>query len=124
MKDARDFPRLWTERVNGGEVDAVLALYGDGALLLSTFQARFISGREELRAYFAALMGRAGSAVRLDEESVVCQERGGLHLVSGLYAFCQQVACMNHEDAARFSFVLDLQAGGPIVHHHSSLLPD
>ena len=114
----------WVLMVNALEVDSVLALYDENAVLLPTFSDTLRTDKAGIRGYFEKLREENGVKVWLDEESVMEQAlANGLHAISGIYHW----RLGGDEGAvvieARFTFVMNLKLSSPILHHHSSQLP-
>ena len=114
----------WVSLVNALEVDGLLALYDDAAVLLPTFSDDLLTDKKGIRGYFEELATQQGIEVSVEENSVVEQSfSDGLRSLSGIYRwrFKQSDDALTFE--ARFTFILDLSRSAPILHHHSSQLP-
>ena len=110
--------------VNALEVDGVLALYDENAVLLPTFSDTLRNDKAGIRGYFEKLRDKNEVKVCLDEESLMEQALAdGVHAISGIYRW----HFGGDEEAvvieAKFTFVMDLNRSHPILHHHSSQLP-
>ena len=115
---------LWVSLVNALEVDDLLALYHEDAVLLPPFSNDLLTDKEGIRGYFEELVTQQEIEVSVDENSMVAQSLSdGLHSLSGIYRwrFKKSDDALTFE--ARFTFILDLSRPSPILHHHSSQLP-
>ena len=89
-------------------LDAVLALYSDSAVLIPTLSSRMCTTHAERRSYFVNFL----ETLKHDPQILWHAHLGdGVH--AGLYRFGASLT-------ARFTFVV---RDGQIVHHHSSQIP-
>ena len=113
----------WVMLVNALEVESVLALYDENAILLPTFSEDIRNDEAGIQGYFEKLRDKNGVEVWLDEETIMEQPLAdGLHAISGIYRW----RFGGDEESvvvARFTFVMNLRLSSPILHHHSSQLP-
>ena len=58
-----DIPRLWSDLINDGDVEGVLALYAENAPLFATFDPQPLDRPEQRRKYFEGFLGRPGAGV-------------------------------------------------------------
>jgi len=115
----------WVRRVNAIDAEAVLALYSDDAILLPTFSQQIRSSRQDIKAYFETLAGHKRVVVKVHESSVVVQSLSGqFHSIAGTYSWTFEKDDEVREFEARFTYVMDLARDGPILHHHSSVMPE
>ncbi len=124
MKTPEELLKRWMGCVNGGDIDSLVALYREDAVLIPTFSNRILKGHDALRGYFERLSGREDLSIALHEKTLVLQSLGGsVQTLSGIYnwRFAVDGEILNFE--ARFSYLLDLSSESPIVHHHSSQIP-
>lgn len=110
----------WVERLNRGDIDAVVAMYADDAVLLPTFAAETADTAASIRAYFEGLGRLDHLAVRVDDASVREHGMG----ITGLYTFAHRKAGAPVTLPSRFTFVVAPDRERPILHHHSSRVPD
>jgi hypothetical protein len=54
----RDVLEEWMHHVRRGDVEALLALYDEGAVLIPTFSNRVLANPEAIRDYFERLASR------------------------------------------------------------------
>jgi uncharacterized protein (TIGR02246 family) len=113
----------WSEAFNSGDVEQIVRMYANDALVLGTLSPGMTSKPDDLRAYFkgaaiAKLQVKLGdhSAVALAEDVVA---------ITGFYDFSRPVADGQPVVVpARFSFVMVKKDGiWKIAHHHSSVRP-
>ena len=115
----------WMQAVNCGDLEALLNLYDQQAVLIPTFSNRLLNTPEKLREYFEKLANREELSIALHEKTLIVQEIQNPSIVSmsGIYnwRFAVDGELLNFE--ARFSYILDLSRPNPILHHHSSQIP-
>ncbi|OQA32782.1 MAG: hypothetical protein BWY57_01701 [Betaproteobacteria bacterium ADurb.Bin341] len=123
-KKAEDVLRQWMNAVNCGDLEGVLALYSEQAVLIPTFSNRLLNAPEKIRDYFLKLASREDLSIALHEKTLIAQPvHGDFVSLCGIYCwrFCVDDELLSFE--ARFSYLLDLGAQRPILHHHSSQIP-
>jgi uncharacterized protein (TIGR02246 family) len=122
-EDAYASIERWSEAFNSGDVEQIVRMYSNDALVLGTLSSGMTTKSDDLRAYFNAAAAAklqvklgAHSAVALAEDAVA---------IAGFYDFStpapdgQPVVV-----PARFSFVMVKRDGiWRIAHHHSSVRP-
>lgn len=116
--------KSWMTAVNDGDIETVLSLYNDKAILIPTFSNRILKTPEGIREYFERLASRDDLSVALHEKTQAVQYvTEEVSTLAGIY--CWRLAIdgqlLNFE--ARFSYVLNLSLDNPIMHHHSSQIP-
>lgn len=114
----------WMQAVNKGDLEGLLALYDENAVLIPTFSNRLLSKTGSIRDYFAKLCGREELSIALHEKTLITQSvTNDIHAMHGIYCwrFAIEGELLSFE--ARFSYVLDLGRPSPILHHHSSQIP-
>ena len=119
-----DFLKDWMLHVNSGDIEKVLSMYSDNAVLIPTFSNRLLAKPEPIREYFERLFGREELSLALHEKTVIVQPmRQDIVSMCGIYCwrFAIDGELLNFE--ARFSYMLDLAVPAPILHHHSSQIP-
>ncbi len=124
MKQPEQLLKGWMQAVNSGDLEALLALYDDSAVLIPTFSNRLLCTPEAIRDYFTKVCGRKELSIALHEKTLNVQPlEGNIHAMNGIYCW----RCAVDEELlsfeARFSYMLDLAREKPIVHHHSSQIP-
>jgi hypothetical protein len=124
FEQATQILEKWLEAVNAGDFEGVVSLYNEIAVLLPTFSNRRLKTPAEIRSYFDALKSHKNLSVTLHPDTVIVQRPSeALQCIGGLYCwrFDVENELLNFE--ARFTFVVDLTLGAPILHHHSSQVP-
>ncbi len=114
----------WMAHVNKGNVEGLLGVYDENAVLIPTFSNRLLKGREALRGYFEKLGSKEELSIALHEKTLITQDIGdNMYTISGIYnwRFAVDGEVLNFE--ARFDYLLDLKKNSPILHHHSSQIP-
>lgn len=123
-KNPKDILEQWMKAVNNGNVESLLSLYDNEAVLIPTFSNRLLNTPEKLRDYFEKLGSREELSIALHEKTLIIQElKNQIYSLSGIYnwRFAVDGELLNFE--ARFSYLIDLSKPNPILHHHSSQIP-
>ena len=116
--------QAWLEAVNARDLNRVLGLYAEDAVLMATFAPKAIRREADRRAYFEQLAARPGLKVSLHDRTVRSQLiTDGWEIVSGIYRFELEIDDEPLTFEARFTIVLNPNAERPILHHHSSQIP-
>lgn len=114
----------WIESIERRDLAQVLALYATDAVLIPTFSDTIRDSHDKIRIYFERVMQRQGLQIALHGKTLREQRlpQSGA-ILSGIYTwkFLVEEELITYE--ARFSFVMDLSAAAPILHHHSSQIP-
>ena len=124
IKKPKDILEQWIQAVNDGNVESLLSLYDNQAVLIPTFSNRLLNTPEKLRDYFEKLGSREELSIALHEKTLIIQElENQIYSLSGIYnwRFTVDGELLNFE--ARFSYLIDLSKTNPILHHHSSQIP-
>lgn len=124
IKKPKDILEQWMQAVNDGNVESLLSLYDNDAVLIPTFSNRLLNTADKLKDYFEKLGNREDLSIALHEKTLITQELGNqIYSLSGIYnwRFAVDGELLNFE--ARFSYVIDLSRPNPILHHHSSQIP-
>lgn len=124
IKNPKDILEQWMKAVNNGNVESLLSLYDNEAVLIPTFSNRLLNTPEKLRDYFEKLGSREELSIALHEKTLIIQElKNQIYSLSGIYnwRFAVDGELLNFE--ARFSYLIDLSKSNPILHHHSSQIP-
>jgi len=121
---ATDVIDTWLAAVNAKDLDTVLGLYAGDHVLLATFSPHMIRSEADTRQYFVQLASREGLNVRLHTRTLAEQRLGDAYSVLvGIYTWSFEVDGDPISFASRFTFVIDVNAKQPIIHHHSSQIP-
>ncbi len=124
MKTPEEILKAWLQAVNNGDIECVMALYAENAVLIPTFSNRLLNDTGKIRNYFESLNAREELSVALHEKTVTVQAIStSISALCGIYCwrFAVEHELLSFE--ARFSFVLDLALNNPIIQHHSSQIP-
>jgi len=116
--------KTWMSRINQGDIEGILALYDENAVLIPTFSNRLLNTPEKIRKYFEILASREELSIALHEKTLVVQPlRDNLYSMCGIYCwrFAVEGELLSFE--ARFSFLVDPTLSRPIIHHHTSQIP-
>ena len=116
--------KIWVERVNAGDLEGIIGMYAESATLLPTFSPQQAATEAGIRAYFAKLASKPELRVQLHKDTCVVHQLGeSVECVCGHYTFSYEADGRIQSFAARFTFVIDAMQDHPIIHHHSSQLP-
>ena len=121
----REILRNWIEGVNEMRLGEVAALYAEDAVLIPTFSSSTYNSETEIAGYFSRITDQREVSVTVREETVVEQaDIQGAQVIGGIYDW--RIINDGEENVfgARFSFVVAPGEKRPILHHHSSLLPE
>lgn len=124
MRNPKDILIEWMDAVNNGDVESLLTMYDEEAVLIPTFSNKLPNTPDKLREYFEKLGSREGLSIALHEKTLQVQPiKEDMYALSGIYnwRFDVEGEMLNFE--ARFSYILDLSKPRPILHHHSSQVP-
>ena len=123
-KKPEDILKGWMRAINAGDLESLLALYDEKAVLIPTFSNRLLNSPAKVREYFEKLGSREELSIALHEKTLVIQPiNDDRYALSGIYCwrFALDGELLSFE--ARFSYILDLMLSNPIIHHHSSQIP-
>ena len=124
MTDPRNFLDEWIQLVNNGDLESLLNLYDNEAILIPTFSNGILNTPEKLRGYFEELGSREELSVSVNEKYLVVQElQNQIFALGGIYDWRFNVEGEVQNFEARFSYLIDLSKSSPILHHHSSQVP-
>ena len=124
MTDPRNFLDEWIQLVNNGDIESLLNLYDNEAILTPTFSNGILNTPEKLRGYFEELGSREELSVSVNEKYLVVQElQNQIFALGGIYDWRFNVEGEVQNFEARFSYLVDLSKPSPILHHHSSQVP-
>lgn len=119
-----DVLKAWMGRINDADLEGLLEMYDDHAILIPTFSNRLLNDQDKRRKYFETLASREELSIALHEKTLSVQHlRDGLHSLCGIYCWRFAVEGELLAFEARFSFIVDLLSERPIVHHHTSQIP-
>lgn len=114
----------WMELVHKGELEEILSLYDQNAILIPTFSDSIQNTPEKISEYFKRLLSRKSLKLTLHPKTIRTQQLNAiLFVVSGIYQWKFNVEDELITYEARFTFVVDISKPSPIIHHHSSQIP-
>jgi hypothetical protein len=116
--------KQWMVAVNDGDIDNLLSLYNENAVLIPTFSNRLLSKPSTIRDYFTRLCNREDLSIALHEKTLIIQPiLSDIYSMCGIYCwrFAVDEELLSFE--ARFSYIVDLSLSNPIIQHHSSQIP-
>jgi hypothetical protein len=124
MQTPEELLKTWIRYVNDGELEKLLALYREDAVLIPTFSNRILDKPEKLHEYFQKLLSREELSVVVHEKTVSTHKiTDTVYTLSGIYCWRLAVDDEMLSFEARFSFLFDLSLPAPIIQHHSSQIP-
>ena len=124
MNKALEILQEWMKGINTADVEKLLSLYNDEAVLIPTFSNRLLDTKEKIKDYFEKVGSKEQLSIALHDNTVITQEIGkDLFSVSGIYNWRFDIDGELFNFEARFSYIFDLTKEKPILHHHSSQIP-
>ena len=123
MDSARSVIDQWIGGINAGEIEMVLGMYDEAAVLLPTFSDQTLESPTAIRGYFEQLAKRKSLHIQLYDHTFGVQAPGDAAIAYGVYLWKFEVEQELMSFEARFTYVLNLDSKSPIVHHHSSQVP-
>jgi len=124
FNDPKQVLKPWLNGVNSGNLNDVVSLYSENAVMLPTFSSKCLATTADIRAYFERLADQKSLHVQLHEKTLIVQDFSPhLHSASGIYGWQFELEGEILDFEARFTFTIDLNLSRPIVHHHSSQVP-
>ena len=124
MKKPEQILKEWMQAVNSGNVEMLLALYNEKAVLIPTFSNRLLGNPAKIREYFELLSTREELSIALHEKTLGIQAiKDDVFAMHGIYCWRFMIDGELLSFEARFSYVLDMGLPNPILQHHSSQIP-
>ena len=124
MKKPEDILKAWMQAVNSGDLEALVALYDVGAVMIPTFSNRLLSKPEAIRDYFGKLCSREELSIALHEKTLIVQPMNdAVYSMFGIYCWRFAIDGELLSFEARFSYLVDVNRPHPILNHHSSQIP-
>ncbi len=112
----------WRKAMSSGSAENVVELYSPKAVLLATFDAEPLTGKDRLMAYFKTLTALPKLSVKPQKSLIRIFDDVAIN--SGTYEFSYEKDGKTVTVPARFSFTYKLDNGKwKIIDHHSSVLP-
>ena len=116
--------QTWIERVNAGDLEGVIEMYDDSATLLPTFSPQQATSKAAIRTYFENLATKPRLRVQLHPKTLnVYRASDVIECISGNYTFSYEAEGKIQSFVSRFTFVIKAMKDQPIIHHHSSQIP-
>lgn len=120
-----DVLNRWAEGINTAEYASVVAMYAQGASLLPTFSGHACRTTSDIENYFTGVSKNDKVTVSFDHDSLQFDSLGDAYdLVTGLYDWVIVSGDETTEVHARFSYVISANNNHPILHQHSSVVPE
>ena len=114
----------WLNKVNTGDIEGVLSMYSDGAVLLPTFSDEIRTTGDDIRSYFVMISSSDRVVVELDSDSMIVQQlTETIFTIGGIYSCLLVKGDEERNFLARFTYTIDISSNKPIIHHHSSVVP-
>lgn len=114
----------WLNRVNSGDIEGVLSMYSDDAVLLPTFSDEIRTTGDDIRSYFVMISSSDKVVVELDTDSMIVQQlTETMFTIGGIYSWLLVKGEEERNFLARFTYTIDINSDKPIIHHHSSVVP-
>ena len=114
----------WLNKVNTGDIEGVLSMYSDGAVLLPTFSDEIRTTGDDIRSYFVMISSSDRVVVELDSDSMIVQQlTETIFTIGGIYSWLLVKGDEERNFLARFTYTIDISSNKPIIHHHSSVVP-
>ena len=124
MKKPEQILKEWMQAVNSGNVEILLALYNEKAVLIPTFSNRLLGNPAKIREYFELLSTREELSIALHEKTLDIQAiKDDVFAMHGIYCWRFMIDGELLSFEARFSYVLDMGLPNPNLQHHSSQIP-
>ena len=111
----------WCRILGEGNLDGLVSLYAQDGILQPTVQAEICLTHDDIRQYFAGLMGRK---VTVELQKIWVNSYGDIGKASGYYVFRLDGDDGPVELPARFTFIFQKQKDRwMIIEQHSSAVP-
>ncbi len=121
MKTPTEFVEEWMETVCSNDVNAIISLYKEDAVLLGTLDKKVRKGRVQIKGYFDFFV-KLKPCGKITE--IVEEDYGRVVVANGMYDFNLVENGGKTVAPARFTFVLERTGTKWMIHsHHSSKQP-
>ena len=120
--NAHQVIKQWEDCLNSGELENIVNLYADDAVLWGTFSKIIRDKSDLIQEYFKGLFQK--QELQVNFGTIHSRVYEDTHIFSGMYEFSyMDEKLISHP--ARFTFVICKNESGnfEIVEHHSSLIP-
>ena len=111
---------MWSVFFNNKNLNAIILLYSNNAVLLATFNKDILQGKGNIMPYFVNLFKKENLKVVFDDKPIITPVDDAF-VVSGNYTFSFTENGKRIEEKARYSYVIENRK---IVNHHSSVRPE
>ena len=105
--------------INENNIEAVMNLYDDDAILVPAFSSNMKKGKDEIRAFYEKFFEK--DEVKISISEATSQRLNGTKVDNGIYIMKWNVGGDFEEEQLRFSLVMK---SGKIITDHSSIEPD
>ena len=124
MKTPTEFIEEWMEAVCSNDVESIVSIYKEDAILLGTLDKKVRQGRDQIKGYFDFFI-KLKPCGKITEIVVEAYDSGRFAVANGTYDFNLTENGEQTTAPARFTFVLE-RAGinWKIQSHHSSKQPE
>jgi hypothetical protein len=124
MKKPEEILEQWMAAVNESNVEKLMALYDEQAVLIPTFSNRILNNPQKIQEYFEKLGSREELSIALHQNTLIIQPLGNeIYALCGIYCWRFAIDGELFSFEARFSYLLNLRLDAPIIQHHSSQIP-
>jgi len=124
LKKYKDILQTWIDAINNADIEKILNLYNEEAVLIPTFSNRILDTKEKIYDYFTKVNNKQQLSITLHDNTLIIQEiNTRLATLSGIYNWRFDIDGEMFNFEARFSYVVDLTKKSPILNHHSSQIP-
>lgn len=115
---------MWSVFFKNKNLNAIMLLYSNNAVLLATFNKDILQGRGNIMPYFVNLFKKENLNVVFDDKPIITLIDDA-YVISGNYTFSFTENGKRVEEKARYSYVIeDRGQNSRIINHHSSVRPE
>jgi len=113
----------WLKLVSVQDMDGVVGMYADDAVLLGTYSNKVRIGKDDIKEYFKEFLSKKPKASLIQATTHYVLDR--FYIINGFYDFEIESSNNNKEVVhARFTFVFGTKESElKIISHHSSIIP-
>ncbi|WP_417603263.1 DUF4440 domain-containing protein [Owenweeksia hongkongensis] len=119
-----DAELCWKDAIKARQLNKILNLYSEKAILLGAFSPEVASTKSEISQYFKELFKRTDLSVCFLETYITKMEDAAIN--TGIYRFDYTEDGNRRSVVARYTFALqysEITGQWLIINHHSSVLP-
>jgi len=115
---------MWSVFFKNKNLNAIMRLYSNNAVLLATFNKDILQGRGNIMPYFVNLFKKENLNVVFDDKPII-SPIDDAYVISGNYTFSYTENGKRVEVKARYSYVIEERGqNSRIINHHSSVRPE